>query len=247
MDMGKTLRDIRFYTSEESNYSGKGIPSDCSGLLHYPTVLNCWGGRIAQRLESDSFSLGDFDHLYINFTCGIPDGEFRFADRATEKWMRYVDVGVNFDSLREFDEDTLEKFLIERALNSLLFLSKGDTNKARIVENLREEITKHGTDIEIRVKEKLTRTYSVLVTYKLRPNGLESYGLVEYIDVKSGNGFKTKFVDLLGSDDIFFLVGSITIKNGCISIKPRTSFRASLFTENYDVPIEIKIGDYLNA
>lgn len=245
--MGKTLRDIRFYASEESNSSGNGFPSDCARFIPYPKVLNWWGERIAQRLNADKFSLGDFDHLYVNFTSGVPDGEFRFSDRAPEKWMRYVDVGVNFNSLQEFSAKELEKFLIEKTFDSLLYLCNGDLQNSKLVGSLREDIRTYGSNIEIPVKSKSVSSYSITITYKLRPNDLESYGLIEFIDLKTGKSFKTRFLDLVGSEDIFFLVGSISVKNGYITIKPRSSFRAGLFTENYDIPIEIKISDHLNT
>ena len=84
------------------------------------------------------------------------------------------------------------------------------------------------------------------MTYQIRPNGHQSVGLIEYHDKKSGQRLKSEFVKLKHYEDMFALVGSISVSRGVIRLKPRPSFKASLYTEAYQVPIEIPIAE-LNA
>ena len=104
-----------------------------------------------------------------------------------------------------------------------------------------------GSEVELPVKAKNTKSYSVQVSYKLRPNGEASYGLVKYLNHKTGATFSKRFVDLKGPSDIFPLVGTISVKDEKILIKPRPSFKASLYTNSYQVPMEIDINEATSA
>jgi hypothetical protein len=83
----------------------------------------------------------------------------------------------------------------------------------------------------------------VTVTYQIRPNGNQSVGLIEYHDKKTGQRFKAEFVKLKDYEDVFALVGSISVSRGVISLKPRPSFKANLYTRAYRVPIKIPIAE----
>lgn len=243
----KTLRDIRYYASDEQNSSGNSLPSSCSRFFKFPKSMHYWGGRISQLVESQGLSLGSFDHLYVNFTSALEIEEIQFSERTIEDWMRYIDFGVCFDSLKALDEHELERFLINSTFKLLSFLCYGDKNKLEIIENAKEAVEEFGSEVELPVKLKETKSYKVSITYKLFPNNEGSYGILKYENLKSGESFKEKFIELKGPDDIFPLVGSIAIKDRKIIIKPRASFRAGLYTKSYSVPLEIDIGEKLNA
>ena len=237
--MDKLIADIRYFASEYTNEDSS--PSGCSFLFNYPKSLNYWGARIAVLLRGSGFSLGTYDHLYINFTSAISEGSILPSEKSFEKWLRYVNFGVSFHHLNSLSEPELETFLIRSTFEVLFKLFENNQNSQTIIKSAEEEINKHGSDIELPVKTKETKSYAVKVTYKLRPKGSSSYGIVNYINHKSGLSFSKRFVDLKGPSDIFPLVGSISIKEGIIIIKPRSSFRADIYTKSYDVPFEIDI------
>ena len=106
--MGKSLIDIRYYASEEPNVFGKSLPSSCSRFFDFPKSFHYWGARIAQRVGSEGLSLGNFDHLYINFTEALPEGDLQLSNRTPEKWLRYIDVGVIFNELSQLSEEQNE-------------------------------------------------------------------------------------------------------------------------------------------
>ncbi len=245
--MDKTLIDIRYYASEAPNESGRSLPSDCSRYFEFPKLLHYWGRRIALKAGGEGLSLGSFDHLYLNFTEALPVGVLKFSERTPEKWLRYIDVGVKFDDLKQLDEKEIEGFVIQNTFNSLEFLCEGDETKCSLIKAVAKDVDEFGTQIELPVKVKETKSYSVVITYKLRPNESKSYGIARYSNHKTGESFSTNFVDLKGPSDIFHLVGSVSVKDGIIHIKPRPSFKAGLYTNSYKVPIEIDIQEHTNA
>ena len=245
--MEKTLVDIRYYASDSPNETGKSLPSSCSRLFEFPKLLHYWGARIATVLRAKGLSLGEFDHLYVNYTNVIPRGTLAFSERTPEKWLRYIDYGVNFEVLKSLKEAELEQFVIRSTFECLEHLCNSSIEKSEIIKFASTEVEKFGSEVELPVKAKNNKSYSVLVSYKLRPKGEASYGLVKYINHKTGTTFSRKFVDLKGPSDIFPLVGTISVKDDKILIKPRPSFKASLYTNSYLVPMEIDINEEASA
>jgi hypothetical protein len=245
--MGKALKDIRYYASDLPNETGKSLPSSCSRFFEFPKLFHYWGARIATILGASGLSLGEFDHLYINYTNAISEGSKVFSERTPEKWLRYIDYGVNFEELNSLKEPDLEQFVIRSTFECLEHLCNSSTEKSEILKSAFMDVEKFGTEIELPVKAKDTKTYSVLVCYKLRPQGSASYGIVKYINHKTGVTFSKRFVDLKGPSDIFPLVGTISVKDGKILINPRPSFKAGLYTNSYQVPMEIEINEAASA
>jgi hypothetical protein len=158
-----------------------------------------------------------------------------------------VDYGVSHKSLNELSPLELENFIIESTFKSLAALCDNDDEKLNILSSVKDEIKKFGTELEIEAKRKETKSYSVVVSYKVNPSGETSYGLIDYKNIKDGRSFKRKFIDLKSYSDIYPLIGSITIKEGKIILNPRKSFRANLYINTYTVPIEVEINETENA
>jgi hypothetical protein len=239
--MDKTLIDIRYYASNALNEIGQDLPSKCSGFFGFPESLYHWGIRIATLLSAKGFSIGEFDHLYINYTNAIHKGRMIFSQRTPANWLRYIDYGVNFEDLDSLKEPELEQFVIQSTFECLEYLCHFSIEKSDIIKWAATEIDKFATEVELPVKAKENKSYSVFISYKLRPQGASSYGIVKYINHKTGLIFSERFVDLKDPSDIFPLIGTISVKNEKILIKARPSFRASLHTNAYQVPFEIEI------
>ncbi|MEG0836153.1 MAG: hypothetical protein RR413_12000 [Christensenellaceae bacterium] len=99
----KIISDIRVFTSTTKNEDGNPLPASVSNK-----TLNLAVHRIAMKLREKDFTLGEFDHLYINLTaCEVPKG-VALAKRSIDKyfpWYRYYDLNV--------DEQQLEAMLHE--------------------------------------------------------------------------------------------------------------------------------------
>lgn len=86
------IKDIRMFRSTAENTNGNPFPS---GLVN--VRLGCMLHRIAMKLRENGFSLGGFDHLYINLTtraAGDPAPAKRAPDRY-HPWYRFYDVPVS--------------------------------------------------------------------------------------------------------------------------------------------------------
>lgn len=245
--MGKTIIDIRYCASEEPNEAGRSLPSDCSRFFNFPEALHSWGDRIAHKLGAAGLSLGDFDHLYINYTNTIPEGTIKLSERIPEKWLRFVDFGVSFDELKMLDDSEMENFVIDSTFKSLFLICEKNDDKSALIKSVARDVEIYGTELEIPVKTKETKSYSISVTYKVRPGGSASYGLVKYVNHKTGISFTKKLVELKDSSDIFPLVGSISVKDGKIIISPKPSFKAGLYTNDYATPLIVDINGAKSA
>jgi hypothetical protein len=115
------------------------------------------------------------------------------------------------------------------------------------VNRVAADIREKGSELEIVHKTKETATYAVTLKYQICPNGNQSVGLIEYHDRKAGRRLKAEFVKLKHYEDIFALVGSISVSRGVIVLKPRPSFKASVHTQSYRFPIEIPIAELIAA
>lgn len=88
----KIIKDIRLYRSEERNERGSFLTSSFAGK-----ALNAVIHRIVMKLREAEFSMGDFDHLYVNFTtCEVPQSIMlsETVDRY-HPWYRYCTVRID--------------------------------------------------------------------------------------------------------------------------------------------------------
>ena len=63
------IKDIRVYRSRSENIAGNSMPQGFANR-----ELNIILHRIAMKLRENDFSMGDFNHLYVNLTtCAVED------------------------------------------------------------------------------------------------------------------------------------------------------------------------------
>ena len=72
--------------------------------------LNIAVHRVIMKLREQNFSLGEFDHLYLNSTVCRPAGTIELIDEIDRyhPWYRYCDIGLSqceYDRL-EIDDST---------------------------------------------------------------------------------------------------------------------------------------------
>ncbi len=84
--MIKVIKDIRLYKSQESNIDGNSLPS-----VFTDQKLNIIVARIVMKLREAEFSLGEFDHLYLNFTTCSIDGGSSLSKRSVDTYRTDVD------------------------------------------------------------------------------------------------------------------------------------------------------------
>ena len=89
--MKKVIKDIRLYKSELKNEYGTYITSSFADKK-----LNAIIRRVVMKLRENEFSLGDFDHLYINFTPCNMDDRIELSNEVDKyhPWYRYCSVNI---------------------------------------------------------------------------------------------------------------------------------------------------------
>lgn len=103
----KIIKDIRICRSKIENIDGNSLPSDFGTKF-----LNAKIMRIVMGLRENNFSLGDYDHLYINFTTCNVLNNIGLAKRKIDTyhpWYRFYDVHVSENMFNNLDE----KYIIE--------------------------------------------------------------------------------------------------------------------------------------
>ena len=104
IDSMKIISDIRLYKSSSKNEFGSFITESFGSKKLISTIK-----RIVMKLRENNFSLGEFDHLYINFTtCDIAN-EIELSDYIDKyhPWYRYCNIKVDVDLYNNLDIEKL--------------------------------------------------------------------------------------------------------------------------------------------
>ena len=179
----RTIKDIRVYQSTVPNTNGHSLPAEI-----WNRQLDIMARRMALKLREQGFSLGDFDHLYINFTtCSVPGGVAP-AGRSPDPyhpWYRYYDVEISealhacLCELSELDEP-IAASLLERVLTE--HFATDDFDEVRIRACLHTALSE-GEDMLILYKEKRTATRTATVYLRLLNSG-RFWPLLRVMDVE---------------------------------------------------------------
>ena len=93
----KIINDIRLYKS-----------SDIDNHMSFANKsLNIAVSRVVMKLREQQFSLGEFDHLYVNFTTCIPEDKIELVDKidSYHPWYRYCNIGVDKHDYEKLNTD----------------------------------------------------------------------------------------------------------------------------------------------
>lgn len=152
----KIISDIRVYKSTVPNVDGNPLPEDIDNRpLHI--ALH----RIAMKLRENEFSLGDYDHLYLNFTTCRQSGEISPAERSKDPyhpWYRYYDIGVD-----EAFWDSLEK---EDGLDGIIRTVAHALTKAAHFVPEANELINACVDLAVGQKEQMLMQFKIKETEK---------------------------------------------------------------------------------
>lgn len=148
----KIIKDIRIYKSDIPNVDGNSTPGSFA-----PKQMNVMIHRIVMKLREGRLVLGDFDHLYLNFTTCVPEGSSQPANRSPDRyypWYRYYDVGVSeavYEELGSSGTETIVTALVEKVL--LEHFAKNDEGRLLVKNAIAEAVSK-GPDMLMQFKEK---------------------------------------------------------------------------------------------
>lgn len=242
MTREKPILDIRVY---EVSVPGAEARSGYFGyVFHRPKSASYATSRIARKLREHGFSLGGrADHLYIDLDATLTPGDIIEPDQSEARVTR-VRYGLDrsrFNSLPDEDRDRA----IVSATFAVLRHVTPTCNEA--IDSTEQAVERFGSDLEIIHKTKATRTYTVTVSFKIRPNGNRSVAFVNYNDHKTGHSFRSQPIELFSHSNIYLLCGSIAVKGGCVILKPYDSVEGQVVSKPYETPIEIPISTMHSA
>ncbi len=219
------IHDIRLYRSSMEH----------SHLSFARKPLNAAIHRIVMKLREHGFSLGEFDHLYVNFTlrpvekgmapAGLP------ADRY-HPWYRYYDIQV---SQEQFDRLTAETAIPEIAamLEGLLtrFFASEEFSREKISACIQTAISQ-GEEMRMPYKEKRSTSRRAVIDLRF----LDSCRYVPRLRVFDLEGNLLLETELPEMSELLSL-GEIQLSSKKVTIKPRkNAYTAGLSPVTFEIP-----------
>ena len=196
----KIISDIRLYKSTELN-----THTDIGNK-----ELNIAVQRVVMKLREHGFSLGEFDHLYLNFTTCKPKGTFELIDMADpyHSWYRYCNIGV---TQSEYENLTIQLVYEKISLVLVkLFNIAEDVIKDAITE------AQKGSEMQMFFKEKKSAKATATIFLRLLDSG-KYFPLLCVTDI---DGNEILHTDLPETIDLN-IIGEIQLSTKKVTIKPR--------------------------
>lgn len=237
----RILRDIRFYEHMPGNYAGK-FDGILGNVYQNTSDTEYIGQRIARKLNELNFVSGIFDHIYVCLSPSLEQNEMQVSETELDNRLKSVNYGVKpsiFNSLSDFAKDKWAKQSIFKALR---FLFKSDGEKARLISQVEDLITKYNQEIQISYKSKETKSYKVDLSYQIKPNGQASKMLITYLNKKE-NTASHGSINLISYEDVYSLVDTITVNDNTLVLNPKKSNIAHILSSRYKTPLTIKIEE----
>ena len=207
----KVISDIRIYKSKVENIEGNSLPSEFKSTK----ILNARIKRIVMALRENNFSLGDFDHLYINFTTCNVENEISRAKRKIDKyhpWFRYYDVHISEEMYKNTDEDfvisIIQKILTEN-------FSSNSFPKEKINQIINNTL-KMQSSYEMKYKEKLSANRKAILFLRYNDNCL----FIPAVKIYDSNNKLILEKELPKTNNLNSF-GSLILSNSKLTIKPK--------------------------
>lgn len=222
----KKIRDIRIYkSSEKERYIG-----------FINRTLNLFVRRLSMKLREQNFSLGEFDHLYLNFTVCKPAGVIELIDTVDHyhPWYRYCDVGVNQSEYDNLENSDCAEYIFQKIEAVLLSQFSTEENISEIVKHSMAEAQK-GSEMLIYLKEKNSAKGIATIYLRLLNNG-KYLPLLHVTDLNGNDIFCADLPETLDLNTI----GDILLSSKRVTVKPRkNAFTKGLEPISFDLNFKI--------
>lgn len=206
----KVIKEIRIFSSKIENIDGNSLPS-----AYGTKALNAKIMRIVMRLRENNFSLGDYDHLYINFTTCNVMNNIALAKRKIDTyhpWYRFYDVHVSENMLNSFDEEFIIESIKQILKNN--FSSK-EFSKEKMELLIADTLEKKDL-FEMKYKEKENSKRKAIIYLKYSDNCL-FIPIIRVFDLENKLVFEKELSETNSLDDF----GTLIVTNSKVVIKPK--------------------------
>lgn len=223
----KVISDIRLYRK-----SGEGRPQ---GFTNH--TVNLAIHRVVMKLRENNISLGEFDHLYLDFTT-LKDAGTIELDQTVDSyhpWYRYCHIGVKQEEYDNLENEDSQEFVYQQIKAVFKKYFSQTTESEEIVnEAIRQAAL--GPEMLMRFKEKQSSKYRAVIYLRLLDNG-RYFPLLVVSDL-GGNKLLCKNLpeafDLNG-------IGEIQLSKNRVTVKPRKNCFAKAL-DLQPITFEIKEG-----
>jgi len=209
----KVISDIRLYKSESRNEDGVYAINSFADKK-----LNAIVQRVVMKLREREFSLGVFDHLYINFTtCDI--GKKTILSNYVDKyhpWYRYCLVHIEKDTYDKLDSLENYDYIVQWIRNILVtYFSSQDFNEICILSCVQQAV-EQGENMLMKFKEKVSTNRRAVIFLRYL-DSCKFYPLLMVYDAEENLLLKKDLPETVMLD----YIGDIQVSSKRVAIKPR--------------------------
>ena len=209
----KIISDIRLYRSESRNEYGVYATESIA-----EKKLNAIVQRVVMKLRESEFSLGEFDHLYINFTtCDI--GKKTILSDYVDKyhpWYRYCLVHIEKDMYNKLDSLEDYDYIIQCVRNILVtYFSSQDFDETRILSCVQQAV-EQCENMLMKFKEKVSTNRRAVIFLRYL-DSCKFYPLLRVYDAEDNLLFEKDLPETVMLD----YIGDIQVSKKRVAIKPR--------------------------
>lgn len=199
----KVISDIRMYKSSENE--------NHIGFASKP--LNLAVRRVTMKLREQNFSLGEFDHLYLNFTTCRPEGTIDLIDKVDRyhPWYRYCDIGVSQDEYDRLGTGDCTGYVYAKMETVLVSLF----NSEEVVKKSIAE-AKMGSEMLMHFKEKRSAKGIATIYLRLLDNG-KYLPLLCVTNLDGNDIFRANLPETIDLN----IIGEIQLNSKKVTVKPR--------------------------
>jgi hypothetical protein len=236
----KVLRDIRFYSSSLAEFRPGSVNSGPAEDLGVPIAAHSVASRIACMLQSEGFSIGTRDHLFIVFTPALPPGTIGSPVPGFYVWHLDVPYGAPA-SIESMTEARWLRFVQDATIQMVLHLRP---DARELIQAVQTRLLSEGPRARILRLAAEKARHRIEVSFDVPNRGDTSYLYVAMVEKTSGRRSEAPPLPLRDFNDAFALVDSIDLTKDDVRLKPRKSLRASLSAQRYSTPILVPLSSF---
>ena len=209
----KIISDIRLYKSESQNEYGIYTTS-----YFADKKLNAIVQRVVMKLRENEFSLGEFDHLYINFTTCETAERMVLSDQVDRyhPWYRECAIRIEKDLYRKLGSaETYDDIIGWIGAVLVAYFASENFDESRILSCVQQAV-EQGEKMLMKFKEKVStkRRATVFLRY------LDTCSFFPLLQVCDAEGNILLEKDLPETLTLDYL-GDIQVSAKKVTIKPR--------------------------
>lgn len=218
----KMISDIRLFKSAVENVDGNPLPDS---IVFQERATYAVLKRIVMKLRENGFCLGDFDHLYINFTSCLVENGMAIAKRKVDtyhSWYRYYDVYVEESLLAQLHMPKKMDAVFEIIKTVLTRLFATEFFDVQCINSCVSAALLEGEAMLMKYKEKTTANRKAIIYLRCLDNGY-FWPLLRVADHSGQTLFET---DLPKTLDLMTL-GQIQVSLHSVVVKPKKNSLAT--------------------